>query len=245
MEKQTIDINCDLGEGSGNDALLMPFISSCSIACGGHYGDKETIAATIRLAKKHHVKVGAHPSFPDKENFGRKIMTLTKSELEDSIYHQLKTFQEVCKKEGIPINHIKLHGALYNLAAKDEQTALAVLNTIKKTKIKAAIYAPYQSALANIARPNFDVIFEGFADRKYHSDLQLVARSKNGAVISEPTVAWKQVQHILEKGTVLSIEGEKVKIAAQTFCIHGDQPNAVALASYIYTQLLKSNIVIG
>lgn len=245
MAKQTIDINCDLGEGAGNDALLMPFISSCSIACGGHYGDKKTMTTAIRLAKQHQVKVGAHPSFPDKENFGRKLMTLTKSELEDSIYHQLKTFQEVCKTEGFPINHIKLHGALYNLAAKDEQTALTVLSAIKKTNIQSAIYAPYQSALANIARPNFDVILEAFADRKYHHNLQLVARSKNGAVISEPTVAWKQVQHILEKGTVISIEGKKVNITVQTFCIHGDQPNAVALASYIYKQLLKNNLVIG
>ncbi len=244
MTMKKIDINCDLGEGAGNDALLMPFISSCSIACGGHYGDKETMATTIRLAKKHHVKVGAHPSFPDKENFGRKVINLAKNEIENSIYHQLKTFQEICQAEGLPINHIKLHGALYHLASKDEQTALTVLSAIKKTGINAAIYAPYQSALANIAHPNFDVILEAFADRQYHSNLQLVARSKKGAVISEPTVAWKQVQHILEKGTVLSIEGEKVKIEVQTCCIHGDQPNAVALASYIYKQLFKNNIVL-
>ncbi len=245
MAKQTIDINCDLGEGSENDDLLMPFISSCSIACGGHYGDEKTIAAAIRLAKKNQVKVGAHPSFPDKENFGRKIISISKNDLEANISHQIKTFQEVCKIEGVQINHIKLHGALYNLAAKDEQTATTILTAVKKTNVKVSIYAPYQSVLADLAQTNFNVIFEAFADRQYHSDLQLVARSENGAVISNPTFAWKQVQRILQKSEVLSIEGGKVKIEAQTFCIHGDQPNAVALASYIHEQLMENNISIG
>ncbi len=245
MKTGTIDINCDLGEGTGNDVSLMSYISSCSIACGGHFGDEKTMVAAIRLAKKHQVKVGVHPSFPDKENFGRKIISISENELEENVYNQIKTFQQVCEREDVQINHIKLHGALYNLAAKNENIALTVLKAIKNTKIKASIYAPYQSVLADLAHPNFNVIFEAFADRQYHSDLQLVARSKKKAVISEPTVAWKQVQHILEKGIVISVEGEKVKIKAQTFCIHGDQPNAIALASYIHEQLLKTNISIG
>lgn len=245
MVTKTIDINCDLGEGTGNDALLMPFISSCNIACGGHYGDKETMAATIRLAKDHHVKVGAHPSFPDKKNFGRKILIISKNALEDSIYQQIKTFQAVCKVEGVQINHIKPHGALYNLVAKDNSTASTVLNTLKKTGVVAAIYAPYQSSIATLGQRNFDIIFEAFADRQYHSNLQLVARSEKGSVISTPKIAWNQVRSILQEGVVTSVEGEKINIEAQTFCIHGDQPNAVALASYIHNQLMKNNISIG
>ena len=245
MKTKTIDINCDLGEGTGNDELLMPYISSCSIACGGHFGDEKTMTAAIRLAKKHQVKVGAHPSFPDKENFGRKTMSISENELEENVYNQIKAFQQVCEREDVQINHIKLHGALYNLAAKDEKIALTVLEAIKKTSVKVSVYAPYQSILADQAHPNFDVIFEAFADRQYYSDLQLVARSEKGAVITEPIIAWKQVRRILQKGEVLSVEGEKVKIKAQTFCIHGDQPNAIALASYIHEQLMKNNISIG
>ena len=130
-----IDINCDLGEGIGNDAEIMPYINSCNIACGGHFGDLQTIKETILLAQKYAVKVGAHPSFPDKENFGRKLMTLSDNDLMDSISQQIKLFHQACNETGARMHHVKLHGALYNLAAKDSHIAELVIQAFKQTWI--------------------------------------------------------------------------------------------------------------
>ena len=139
---KTIDINSDLGEGMDNDPLIMPLISSCNIACGGHYGDEESMRTTVRLAMKHKVKIGAHPAFPDKDNFGRKVLTMTKSELCQSVFDQLLHFYAICEIENAPVHHIKLHGALYNYAAKDAPTADAVVEAIVATKIRPKFYVP-------------------------------------------------------------------------------------------------------
>ncbi|MFK8046009.1 MAG: 5-oxoprolinase subunit PxpA [Crocinitomicaceae bacterium] len=237
-----IDINCDLGEGAGNDAQLMPYLSSCNIACGGHFGGKQTITDTIGLAKKHHVKVGAHPSFPDRENFGRKLMTISDRELQKSIHHQIMNFKQLCDEENVELNHIKLHGALYNLAANSADMAQLMMETFAQTGLHCKLYVPYQSELSKIKQNQFETCHEAFIDRSYNADLSLVNRSEKNALITSPEQGWKQLYQIIKHQEITSIQGEKITILADTFCIHGDQDKAVEMMGYIYNQLHKNNL---
>ncbi len=238
----TIDINSDLGEGTGNDPEIMPLISSCNIACGGHYGDEESMRTTVRLALKHNVKIGAHPAFPDKDNFGRKVLTLTKSELSESVFNQLLQFYAVCETEDAPVHHIKLHGALYNYAAKDAPTADAVVEAIVATKIRPKLYVPYNSILAGKAENLMPLVFEAFIDRAYNEDLSLVARGTEGAIIHDPELAWEQLLAMASRQEVTTIGGVTRAITASTYCIHGDHPNSVAILKYIHDRLIEFGI---
>lgn len=234
---RAIDINCDLGEGMGNDAQIMPYISSCNIACGGHYGDEISISETIKLALKHQVKIGAHPSFPDKLNFGRKIIDISENDLYDSLCQQILLFSQTCDEIGTRMNHVKLHGALYNLAAKDHKIAKIVLKSLNACCLDTTIYAPYQSVLAKLAKGDFNVLFEAFADRRYHRTLQLVSRDRDDAVITDADEVWKHLSNMIENGEVQTVEGESIAIKADTYCVHGDQPNAQELVQYIAKRL--------
>ena len=240
--KKRIDINADLGEGTGLDAALMPLISSCSIACGGHYGDTESMRETVVLAKENNVKIGAHPSFPDKDNFGRKLLRLTKSELTETIFHQLVHFYAICEMEDVPVHHIKLHGALYNYAAIDEPTAVAVIDAIMETKIHPNLYVPHQSILAKKAENLLPITYEAFLDRRYNDDLSLVSRDAEEAIIHSPEEAWIQLYEIIETGYITTISGHKKEMSASTFCIHGDHENSIEILKYIRKQLSKYNI---
>ena len=233
------DINCDLGEGIGNDEKIMPFIDSCNIACGGHYGNEKSMRTTIQLAKKYGVKCGAHPSFPDRENFGRKRMDLSNIELIQSIRQQIINFNTICQEEGVEMSHIKLHGALYNLAAVDIHFAQTALAGIKMAQVNVPIFAPFQSVIARLAKGNFEVVPEAFADRRYHSDLRLVSRSEANALIVDKNQAWQQIYMIINKQKVRSVEGEEVHIEAATFCVHGDQENAVKILEFIRENISK------
>ncbi|GAB5398535.1 MAG: 5-oxoprolinase subunit PxpA [Aureisphaera sp.] len=237
-----IDINADLGEGTGNDPLLMPLISSCNIACGGHYGNEESMRSTIKLALKHGVKVGAHPSFPDRNNFGRKILTLTKNELTHSIFEQLLHFYAICETEGVTVNHIKLHGALYNYAAKDAPTADAVVEAIIATKTRPKLYVLHNSVLAKKAENLIPLEYEAFIDRRYHDDLSLVSRDNINAVIHEPAEAWQQLKGMVERQQVTTLSGSLQKIKASTYCIHGDHENSISILKYITTQMKDHSI---
>lgn len=241
MAKQ-IDINCDLGEGANNDELLMPYISSCNIACGGHFGDKESMINTIKLAKIHQVKIGAHPSFPDRENFGRQIMKIDNESLKASLYDQIIQFKEICSEEEVELNHIKLHGALYNLAARSTKTANLIIETLIKTGLNCKLFAPYQSELSKIDQNQFEICHEAFIDRSYRMDLSLVSRQDKLALISSPKLAWEQLYRIIKHQEIISVEGNKVKMIADTFCIHGDQERAVDIMSYIDARLGQNNI---
>jgi len=234
---RTIDINADLGEGSINDALLMPLISSCSIACGGHFGNESTMRTAVQLAKKHRVKIGAHPSFPDVENFGRKVLPMTKNELSESIFQQLVRFISVCELEDLPINHIKLHGALYNYAAMDAPTADAVLEGILATQIRPKLYVPYGSVLAKKAKNLLPLEYEAFIDRQYNDDLSLVPRVEKDAVICTPDGAWGQLRLMIENQIVKTKQLNNVSIKAITYCIHSDTPNVVEILLYIRKQM--------
>ena len=228
-----IDINCDLGEGMGNDAQLMPYLGSCNIACGGHYGDVETMTEVIKLAQQYGVDVGAHPSFPDRENFGRKLMNISRQELQKSLHQQVAGFQNLCDKLGVEMHHIKLHGALYNLAANDAEIAAVVLNVFAAVHADIKIYVPYNSAIAILADDYFPIVYEAFADRSYNDDLSLVSRDKKNAVITDKLLAWQQVSNIINTGKIKTISNQWITIKADTICVHGDQINAVEIVKYL------------
>jgi UPF0271 protein len=233
MVLRAIDINCDLGEGMGNDAQLMPYLDSCNIACGGHYGDVQSMSETLLLAKKHGVKVGAHPSYPDKENFGRQVLSLQPETLQQSLFQQISNFKQLCQKYEIEMHHIKLHGALYNQVVGDAELASMVLNVFAAIAPEIKIYVPHQSVIALLAEDYFQVVYEAFIDRCYHSDLTLVSRSQDNAVIKDSNIAWQQLEQMLKHGTVPSIEGQNTTIKADTFCVHGDEDNAINLLKHI------------
>lgn len=176
---KTIHFNCDLGEELDNEDLLMPFISACNIACGGHAGNKEIIENTIDLAIEHRVQIGAHPSFPDRENFGRKIVQLDDQELLDSLVDQISIVLEIANKKNAELHHLKAHGALYNLAAKDQRTAEIVIEAMKQTAPDAVIFVPPKSIIGELAeQEGFTISFEVFCDRNYNDDYSLVNRKK-------------------------------------------------------------------
>lgn len=237
-----IDINADLGEGSANDELLMPMISSCSIACGGHFGNNNTMRAAVRLAKIHNVKVGAHPSFPDRDNFGRKKLTLTKMELKESIYKQITDFIAVCNAEDVPLNHIKLHGALYNYAAIDAPTADAIVEAILNTGQRPQLFLPFNSILAKKAENLLSLVYEAFIDRRYNDDLTLVSRKLPNACISSPLLAWHQLFKMLTEKLVGTIQGNEREIIAYTYCIHSDTANAVEMMEYISIKMKEHHL---
>jgi len=238
----TIDINADLGEGAGFDQAIMPWISSCSIACGGHFGTGKTIAETISLAKKHGVSVGAHPSFPDPQNFGRTVMTMTKQELYESVLDQIKTFYTICDAQQVLVNHIKLHGALYNYAAKDAPTADAVVEAIIASGRRPKLYVPHGSILHKKAENLLPLEFEAFIDRQYNNDLSLVSRDQPGAVITDPQVAWEHLYNMFRNGKVRTFNSEEKSIKATTFCVHGDNPSSVSILKYMHEQMKQHGI---
>lgn len=240
-----IDINADVGEGLGNEKDLMPFLSSCSIACGGHAGDLATMTSVVKLAKAHNVKIGAHPSFPDKANFGREIMEISAADLYATIKHQVRTLQTVLHNENAQLYHIKPHGALYNLAAKDEKTARVLIEVIKSIAFPVKLYAPYNSVIADLAKQqNIEVKFEAFVDRNYNDDLSLVSRKNKEAILSEKEAILNHVLNMINHQKVKTISGGEVPIEAATFCVHGDTKNALKILKYVSTHLKKNNIKI-
>ena len=235
-----MDINCDLGEGISNDEKIMPYISSCNIACGVHAGNRNTMKSTVLLAKKHRVKIGAHPSFSDRENFGRKEMFLPKSTLKSQIINQIAALNEIAKKEGLKLHHVKPHGALYTMAAKFNDVAMAVIEAVQFFDEKLILYVPYDSLIARKAREfRVPYFYEAFADRSYNDDLSLVLRDEPDALIENPTRINERVQQMIENGTVVSINGKKIRIKADTICVHGDNPNVIEIVENL-SKLIKN-----
>lgn len=242
MTKISFDINADLGEEAGQDDVIMPLISSCNIACGGHIGDDESIHKAIALAQLNKVKVGAHPSFPDKENFGRIAMEMAAIDLEESLKNQLDLFYQVAKENNEPVHHIKAHGALYNRIAKDEKTATIFLNAVSKLDVKVKLYVPNNSVIHRLAKSKYECLTEAFIDRAYNEDASLVGRSEAQALHKTPERAWKQLYEMVMNKEVSTINGSKIKIEADTFCIHGDHPNAKQILEYIHEMLSKHSL---
>jgi len=235
-----IDINCDMGEGIGNDHLLMPYISSCSIACGGHTGTEKSILETISLADQYKVKIGAHPSYPDPENFGRKSIEISNSDFTNSIKKQISLFVLCCKKNNSKIHHVKPHGALYNDLYFNHVLVLLFLDVIKELIPKVIIYCAPGSVLEKEAkRIGFATIREGFMDRAYNSDGTLRDRKLMDSVLIDKNQVKNQVVRFVKESRVLSYEENLISMPIDTLCLHGDHPNALQLIQFV-NQSLKS-----
>ena len=233
-----IDLNCDLGEGAGHDAELMPLITSANIACGSHAGDAATMRATIALAQRHGVAIGAHPGFADRENFGRREIVLPVAELQQLVSRQICALALFG-----PIHHVKPHGALYNLAARDATVAGAVVAAVRATDASLILYALAGSELARAGRAaGLRVAEEVFADRTYQRDGSLTPRSRPDALIADEMVATAQVLRMVREGVVRATDGANVAIKADTVCVHGDGPHAVAFARRLNTELRRAGI---
>ncbi|MDO1514488.1 LamB/YcsF family protein [Maribacter confluentis] len=240
---KSIDINCDVGEGVGNEEKLFPLISSCNIACGGHAGSAESIAICLQLAKIHEVAIGAHPSYPDRENFGRVSMTISHTTLIRQIREQLKVFTNICNKLDMPLHHIKPHGALYNDIANNRNLALVFLNAVEPYRENTYLYVPYGSLIAELAiSAHWDIKREAFADRNYHTDLSLVSRKEENALITNAKDVWEHLLLMVKENHVKTIENMNVPIHADTYCFHGDTPAASDILTYITSKLSEFNL---
>ena len=235
--RYTIDINADVGEGLGNELRLMPYLSSCNIACGGHAGTPETMRTVVGLAKQHGVKIGAHPSYPDVENFGRQKMDISCAALFLSLEAQIDALREILHDDAT-LHHVKPHGALYNLAAVDEKVAQVVIEVMRRFILPVKLYVPYKSVIARLAiQNNIPIMYEAFADRNYNNDLTLVSRDHNEALIEDADVMFEHVFRMISEQKVKTVLGTEIPILAQTVCIHGDHPNAVNLAMKLHENL--------
>jgi len=234
----SVDLNADLGEGAGHDGELFELISSANIATGFHAGDADTMHAAVSTAKACKVAVGAHPSLFDRENFGREELKVTAEEIFDAVVYQLGVFQAIAAAVGVRPNHIKPHGALYNMATRDQNLANAIARATKSVDAKLILFAPENSALARAGESEgLQIAREVFADRNYLIDGSLVPRSRADALLHDPAEAAKRVLRMLREGKVQSVEGDDVDVRAETICVHGDTPGAVEFARELRSQL--------
>jgi len=225
-----LNINCDLGEGLNNEHIIMPLINSCNIACGGHAGDNGSMIECVEISIKNNVKIGAHPSYPDKINFGRKKIDISPSQLSYSIISQIESLETIADSYGLELNHIKAHGALYNQMIIDTELSNFYLNTIKDFKNKCSLYIPYKSEIEKIAlKKGFSIIYEVFGDRNYNDDLSLVSRNNENALITDPESVVNHIKTIKETETVKTINGNYKKIKFDTICIHSDTNNSIEI----------------
>src|ERR1700756_2604942 len=242
----SVDINADLGEGSGHDGQLFELISSANIATGFHAGDSDTMHAAISAAKRHGVAVGAHPSFFNRENFGRKELTIPAEEVFDAVAYQLGIFQAIASALDVQPNHVKPHGALYNMAVRDANLADAIARAIESIDPKLILFAPGKSELARAGEAHgLQIAREIFADRNYLNDGWLVPRARPDALLHDPKQAAQRVLRMLREGKVHSVEGRDVDVHGETICVHGDTPRAVEFARELRTQLESEGVRIS
>lgn len=229
------DINCDMGEGIGNDEAIMPNISSANIACGYHAGDKDTMKRTVDLAMKFNVAIGAHPSFLDRENFGRTDIRLPLQEVYDLVTKQICLLDDIVKSAGGILHHVKPHGALYNMAARAKPLAAVIALAVKDSNEKLILYGLSGSHLIKEAKKiGLKTANEVFADRTYQDDGRLTPRCKDDALIKETDKAVQQVLQMIKEGSVTSCNGKAFPIIAETICIHGDGEHAVEFAKALH-----------
>ena len=241
-----VDLNVDLAEGCGNDERLLQLVSSANVACGLHAGDYNEMRKAIQWAKANNVRVGAHPSFPDRENFGRTNMQLADDELRACLLYQLGAVKALCEAENVILAYVKPHGALYNQAAKDPALARLIAQTIKAFDPKLALMGLSGSLMLNVAQEEgIGIISEVFADRHYLADGSLVPRTRDDALVENDEEAISQVLQMVLEGTVPTIEGSKVAIQADSICLHGDGAHAIEFAEKIRVALSKNQIEIN
>ncbi len=246
-----IDLNSDLGEAfgpwhMGQDALLMPLISSANIACGFHAGDPASIRATIRLARTHGVAIGAHPGLPDLVGFGRREMQVTPGEVEDMVLYQIGAVAAMAHSEGVPLQHVKAHGALYNMACRDEGLAEAIARAVLAFDPTLVLFGLPGSALLQAGLDaGLPVAAEAFADRAYEPDGSLAPRSRPGSVIHDVDAVVTRAIAMVTEQTVVATDGSTIEFEADTLCLHGDTPGAAALAAAIRLGLEDAGVTIA
>ena len=246
-----IDLNCDMGESygawkMGADAGVMPYISSANIACGFHAGDPATIRETVRLAVDCGVAVGAHPSLPDLMGFGRRVMRISPRDMYDLIIYQAGAVEAFARVAGTKLHHVKCHGALYNMAAVDEGLSEAMVRAVKDLGSGTMLYALSKSKSYEIGKKSdLQTVGEVFADRGYADDGTLAPRDKPGGLIEDPAASVRQVLGMIEEGYVTSLSGKRVPVAADTLCLHGDQPGAVIFAQALRKVFTEKGITVA
>ncbi|MBT8279903.1 MAG: 5-oxoprolinase subunit PxpA [Bacteroidia bacterium] len=245
MQTHSIDINADVGEGLQNEHELLPLVSSCNIACGGHAGNETIMREVIQIAKSNNVKIGAHPSYPDRENFGRKVVEMSCAALYSTVKSQIQTMMAIMREEHLQLHHVKCHGALYNSSAKDNRTAEVVLEVMKSIKQPLKLYVPFGSVIAEKAiSERIPITYEAFADRNYNEDLSLVSRDLPLAMIQDVDELIEHAYRMIVHKKVKTINGVEVPIKAQTICIHGDNPKAINMLKSLTQFLTKKGIII-
>ncbi|WP_323758143.1 5-oxoprolinase subunit PxpA [Roseivirga sp.] len=243
-----IDINCDMGESYGNfsvgnDKAIFPHITSTNIACGMHAGDPYHIQKTIEMAIAHGVQIGAHPGYPDLQGFGRRVVSMSAEELSASIKYQVAALKGMVESAGGQLKYVKPHGALYNEMAKNEKEAITVVKAIKSIDPSLLIMGLAGSHMKHIVEAEGMIfIGEAFADRRYEADGKLMSRAKENSVIHDAQAAVNQVLSVVNNGYTKTLNGEKVELKAQSFCIHGDNPQAVEILKAIKSGLEENGI---
>ena len=242
-----VDLNADIGEGRsgsvGQDAVLIRHITSANIACGFHAGDAALMRATVQSARDNGVAVGAHPGFPDVEGFGRRELQFSPSDVEDFVAYQVGALGAIAAAEGVRLQHVKPHGALFNMAARDAALADAIARAAAVIDATLILFGPPGSELAAAARRcGLRFAAEGFADRAYHSDGRLVSREQAGAVIHDPETVVQRAVRMVCAHTIESIDGATLPIIIDTMCVHGDTPGAAELAARIRTGLTDAGV---
>jgi UPF0271 protein len=246
-----IDLNCDMGESfgawkMGADAGVMPYISSANIACGFHAGDPATIRKTVRLALDNGVAVGAHPSLPDLMGFGRRTMRISPQDMYDLVVYQAGAVEAFARAAGAKLHHVKCHGALYNMAANDEALSDAMVRAVKDLGSGVILYCLSRSKNFELAKKaQIPVAGEVFADRGYSDDGTLAPRDRPGGMIEDPQQSVAQVLGMIEGGYVTSLGGKRVPVAADTLCLHGDQPGAVLFAQTLRKTFTERGISVA
>jgi UPF0271 protein len=244
--KLSVDLNADLGEGAGHDEELFALISSANVATGFHAGDSDTMHAAVSAAKKHGVAVGAHPSFFDRENFGRKELKVSNQEVFEAVAYQLGVFQAIVSAVGGRPNHVKPHGALYNMAVRDDKLADAIARAIESVDPKLILFAPDNTELARAGEAHgLQVAREIFSDRNYLNDGWLVPRARPDALLHDPKEAAERALRMLREGKVRSVEGRDIDVRGETICVHGDTPGAVEFAGELRRRLESEGVRIG
>lgn len=241
-----VDLNADLGEGAGGDAELLRIVSSASIACGGHAGDEACMRESLAAARAHGVSVGAHPSFVDREHFGRREMAWAPDELRLQLIEQMQRFARLAREAGLEPRHVKPHGALYNMAACDPALAEVVISAIVSVSSEWRVFAPARSALAKEAERNgLRVVSEFFADRNYLPGGALVPRVHPEALIHSTLVAAERVLRALREEHVRALDGTEVPMRVESICVHGDSPGAVEFARELRERLEAAGVRIA
>ncbi len=240
-----IDLNADLGEGYGNDREILKFVSSANIACGLHAGSPQIMSDTVSLCIENAVSIGAHPGYPDPGGFGRNKMNLSYNELKTILLYQIGALNAIVSSKGASMAHVKAHGALYNSAAKDPEIARAIVCATKEIDPALIIFGPFGSNIQIEAKKeNMAFCSEVFADRAYLNDGSLVPRIDPGAMITNKEACSNRTLAMINESYVISLDGNKINIVAETVCLHGDNDSALELAEHLYNSLINNGIKI-